>query len=121
MVATAHPSIAIIDRPIGGGGCEGCSSLKSVLKNQVASGKELYLGTLAWQSLTDQQRADFDLSNKPDRTPEEDARLAAAKAAYDAAIEKFTPKAEAVWGDHSDRSLHRGQSEPLFVQAAVHV
>jgi hypothetical protein len=91
------PSIAIIDRPIGEGGCDGCSSLKSVLKNQVASGKELYLGTLAWQSLTDQQRVDFDLSNKPDRTPEEDARLAAAEAAYDAAIVKFTPKAEAVW------------------------
>ena len=90
------PSVAIIDRP-SGPGCQGCSSLKNVLKNQVASGKELYLGVLAWQSLTDAQRADFELADKPDRTPEEDARLARAEAAYDAATLKFGPKADAVW------------------------
>ena len=90
------PSVAIIDRPTDGG-CEGCSSLKTVLKNQVASGKEFYLDVLAWQSLTDQQREDFALGDKPDPTPEEKARFEKANAAYDAARLRFTPKANAVW------------------------
>ncbi len=90
------PSVAIIDRP-SGPGCEGCSSLKNVLKNQVAAGKEIYLGVLAWQSLTDQQRADFALEDKPDKTQEEKARFAQANAAYDAATLTFASKADAVW------------------------
>jgi hypothetical protein len=90
------PPIAVIDRP-NGGGCEECSSLKNILKNQVVKGKELYLGVLAWESLTEEQKADFALEDKPDRTPEEDARLARANAAYDEGIVKFTPKANAVW------------------------
>ena len=65
-----------------------CRDLKSMVKTLVKeSGKNLMASQQAREKLTDQQKNDLRLASRPNRTPEEEQRLAAATAAFAAAKE----------------------------------
>jgi hypothetical protein len=61
-----------------------CVDLKSTVKTLVrVTGQTLMISQQARDLLSDAQKKDLRLANKPNRTPEEDARLAAATAAFE--------------------------------------
>lgn len=61
-----------------------CVDLKATVKTLVrVTGQTLMLSQQARDKLTEAQKKDLRLANKPDRTPEEDARLAVATAAFE--------------------------------------
>ena len=70
-----------------------CRDLKATIKTLVGvSGQNLLISQQARDKLSEAQRADLLLNLKPDRTPEEQARLAAAQAAFLAAKNEVTPE-----------------------------
>jgi hypothetical protein len=61
-----------------------CVDLKSTVKTLVrVTGQTLMISQQARDKLTEAQKKDLRLANKPNRTPEEDARLAVATAAFE--------------------------------------
>ena len=69
-----------------------CRDLKSTVKTLVAeSGQNLLISQQARDKLSESQKKDLRLINKADRTPEEQARLEAAQAAFLAAKDEVTP------------------------------
>lgn len=79
-------------------GADVCRDLKSTVKTLVGiSGVNLMVNQQARDLLTDGQKQDLRLRNKEDRTPEEDARLAAAEAALSAAKAKVRPEIESLF------------------------
>ena len=72
-----------------------CRDLKYMVKRAVRrSGMILMIHQEAFNSLTDEQKKAFELQEKPDLTPEEQARLDAAKQAYTEAKLKVRPEVE---------------------------
>jgi hypothetical protein len=57
----------------------------------------LMINQTAFNSLTDQQKKDFELQEKPELTPEEQARLDAARLAYTEAKARVRPEIEAMF------------------------
>jgi hypothetical protein len=69
-----------------------CRDLKSTVKTLVrVSGVNLLVSQQARDLLTDEQKKDLRLTNKPNRTPEEDARLAAAQKEFARDKERVQP------------------------------
>jgi hypothetical protein len=69
-----------------------CRDLKSTVKTLVrVSGVNLLVSQQARDLLTDEQKRDLRLANKPNRTPEEDARLAAAQQEFARDKERVQP------------------------------
>ena len=77
-----------------------CRDLKSTVKTLVrVSGVNLMVSQQARDQLTDQEKNDLRLVNKPDRTPEEDRRLEAATAALAAAKAKVQPEIDSLFNN----------------------
>lgn len=75
-----------------------CRDLKSTVKTLVGvSGVNLMVSQQSRDQLTDQEKNDLRLVNKPDRTPEEDRRLQAATDALAAARRKVQPEVESLF------------------------
>jgi hypothetical protein len=75
-----------------------CRDLKYVVKRAVRrTGMTLMINQTAFDSLSDAQKSDFQLQEKPDLTPEEQSRLAAAKLAYAQAKLRVRPAIEAMF------------------------
>lgn len=75
-----------------------CRDLKSTVKTLVSvSGVNLMVSQQARDQLTDQEKNDLRLVNKPNRTPEEDRRLQAATDALAAAKRKVQPEIESLF------------------------
>jgi hypothetical protein len=73
-------------------GADICRDLKSTLKTLVReTGLNLMASQQARDQLTEAQKRDLRLVNRPNRTPEEEQRLNAATAAFEAAKRKVTP------------------------------
>jgi hypothetical protein len=79
-------------------GAEICRDLKRVITTLVGvSGVNLLISQQARDELTDAQKQDLRLANKPNRTPEEDKRLMAAQSALAAAKAKVKPVVEDIF------------------------
>ena len=77
--------------------CKDCTSLKSLIKNQAGSGKNMFIDALAFQKLSSQERDDLSLSEDEGLTPEEKSKLERAERAFKEARVAVTPEADAVW------------------------
>lgn len=90
--------VVIVNRPPGSSlSCENCISLKGLLKNQVAGGKNVLIDTLAYRNLTPRQRDDLALDPDDDLTDEERRRFEEANRAFESARISVMPEAEKVW------------------------
>ena len=79
-------------------GADVCRDLKSTVKTLVGiSGVNLMVNQQARDLLTDSQKQDLRLRNKENRTPDEDARLAAAEAALSSAKARVKPEIETLF------------------------
>ena len=77
-----------------------CRDLKSTVKTLVrVSGVNLMVSQQARDQLTDQEKNDLRLVNKPNRTPEEERRLQAATDALAAAKRKVQPEIESLFNN----------------------
>jgi hypothetical protein len=75
-----------------------CRDLKFMVKNAVGvSGATLLINQQAHDLLTEDQKKALRLRNRPDRTPEQDAQLAAAEEALSAAKSKVTPEVKTLF------------------------
>lgn len=83
---------------VSGTSCSDCASLKQMLKNQVANGKNIFIDALAVQRLTTEQRDALALDRDDGLTPEELTRLEAAERAFEQGRLAVMPEADAFWG-----------------------
>ena len=81
--------------------CDQCKSLKDFVKNNVSEGKNLYIDSQAFRSLSRQLQADLALDPEDARTEEEkkeiEERLRKAEAAFVLAQDRFRPEADGIW------------------------
>ncbi|HEX5875728.1 MAG TPA: hypothetical protein VFY60_13860, partial [Pyrinomonadaceae bacterium] len=81
-------------------GADICRDLKSTVKTLVrVSGMNLMMSQQARDQLTDQEKTDLRLVNKPNRTPEEERRLQAATDALAAAKLKVEPEIRSLFNN----------------------
>jgi hypothetical protein len=77
-----------------------CRDLKATIKTLVSvSGVNLMVSQQARDQLTDQEKNDLRLVNRPNRTPEEERRLQAATEALAAAKRKVQPEIESLFNN----------------------
>jgi hypothetical protein len=75
-----------------------CRDLKSTVKTLVkVSGMQLLVSQQARDLLSDDQKRDLRLANKPNRTPDEDARLVAAQKEFASDKERVRPAVEDIF------------------------
>ncbi len=77
--------------------CKDCVSLKGLIKNQVANGKNIFIDAMAIQRLTAAEREALALDRDDGLTPEEETRLENAERAFDAARTAVMPEADKLW------------------------
>jgi hypothetical protein len=77
----------------------GPATLKQVFKNQVSSGKTLFIKSEARRRLTPEQQEALRLDENDPLTPEEREALRKGTAAYNAAQAAVTPEAEKLWAE----------------------
>jgi hypothetical protein len=91
-LSAPRPEEAELSARIPAGGMV-CRDLKATLKTLVrVSGVNLLVSQQARDLLTDDQKRDLRLTNKPNRTPDEDARLAAAQQEFARGKERVKPE-----------------------------
>jgi hypothetical protein len=77
--------------------CDSCSTLKDVLKNQVAGGKNVFIDALAFKKLTAAQQQDLNLSVEDSLTQDEDTRRLKAETAFAQARAEVISEANKIW------------------------